>query len=199
VAGDDRRVAGQPEPECGLAHVVRPADQDQVQAVIEGRVVATRVQDVLVEHVEAGCRRGGDEARLTQREQAGVLGMDRFDVLRRIQRTKDAGLRHLTRERPQDEDAGDAGVGVELADRGHHVGFLSVVAERLQRVAAPQLVGQSVQPPLVPVGAVVVSDQHDPEADGDPAPVEVVERGGEPRLQLLRHPRSVDDVTPRGR
>ena len=86
VAGDDRCPAREPEPQRRLAHVVRAADEDEVEAVVERGRVDARLLDVAVEEVEHAGRGRGRVARLAEREQAGVLRVHCLDVLQRFER-----------------------------------------------------------------------------------------------------------------
>ena len=81
-----------------------------------------------------------------------------------LQRAVDLRLGDLPRDRPQDEDAADAGIGVELADQGEHIGLLDVPRQRFRDVAAAELPGDATEAALVGVGGVVVAGQDRREA-----------------------------------
>src|SRR5262245_55052180 len=98
MAGDDGRAAGEAEPGRGLPRVARASHEDEVDAVVERRRVAPAPLHVAVEEPEdaRGCRRR--VARLAEREQAGVLGMNRLDVLQRVELLVEMLLRDLRRQ-----------------------------------------------------------------------------------------------------
>ena len=70
-----------------------------------------------VEQRERGAGRRRHEARRAQREQAGVLGMLRLDVLVRRDRAQHERLGQVRGDRAQDQDPRDRRVAVELGDR----------------------------------------------------------------------------------
>jgi hypothetical protein len=71
--------------------------------------------------------------------------MHRFDVLEGIEGRVDIGLREVRRQRLQDEDAGDARIGVELPERGEHLGELHVGSQMLGYVPVVQLFGEATK------------------------------------------------------
>ena len=182
----------EPEPHGRLADVVRAPDENELEPVVEHARPPAALLDVPVEEVEGRRRRGGRESRLAERQQPGVLRVERLDVLQRVERAVDLRLGNLPRDRPQDEDSAHAGIGVELADEGEHIRLLDVARQRFRDVAAAELPGDAPEAALVGVGGVVVAGQDRREAGFHPFPGEG--RQLELRLlaQLAGEPGSVD-------
>ncbi len=144
---------------AGLPDVVRAADDHHGPAGEEVRGRPPLAAGVVVEDVEAAGRGGGDEAGQPVGHQPGVGGVDGLDVLGRIEDAVQRHLGHLRGQRAEHEDPGHPRVGVELADRGQHVGQLGVLRQPLGHERAPDGLGVAPQPALVGQRGVVVADQ----------------------------------------
>ena len=119
--------------------------------------------------------------------------MDRLDVLQRVELAVEVLLGHLRRERPEDEDAGDARVGVQLSDERERVRLLDVAGELLADVAAAELLGDPAHAALVRLRRVVVADEDGGEAGRHPVPSQLGDGCLDLEPQLVGQPAAVDD------
>ena len=85
--------------------------------------------------------------------------MHRLDVLQRVELAVEVLLGDLRRQRPEDEDAGDARVGVQLADERERVRLLDVAWELLADVATAELLRDPAHAALVGLCRVIVAHE----------------------------------------
>src|ERR1035437_7439273 len=101
----DRSVLTHEQQRRGLAHDIRPADNDHALA---GDIDARALEDL-----DRGLSRCRKEAVVAERQQAGVAWMDAVDVLGRVYRVDHCAQWDVGRQRHLDDDPGDGRVGVE--------------------------------------------------------------------------------------
>ena len=95
-------------------------------------------------------------------------------------------------QRVQDEDAGDAWIGVQLAERGDDVVELDVVGEPLADVAVLEALGEPAHVPLVRLRVVGLPDQHGREARPHLGQAQDLQLVGDALTQLLGDRVAVD-------
>ena len=103
-------------------------------------------------------------------------------------------LVHLRRQWPQDQDPGDARVGVELAHDRERLGLLRVGGQPFVGVAATELLREPLDPPLVGLSRVLVPDEYRGEARSGAVAVNGGELEGGLLPEFGRNGRAVDQA-----
>jgi hypothetical protein len=148
--------------------------------------------------VEGGRRRGGDEPRHAEREQAGVLGVLGLDVLEGRQARGHARVVQVGGQRPQDEDAGDRRVDVELGDLADDLAECRIGRHGDRARKNARLPRVAVDAPLVDRRGVVVAHKHRRDADLAPARAQVRDLRAHCVEQLGREGAPVDQAVLEG-
>ena len=160
LAGDEARVPGGHDDDVGLAgprgKVARPAVADRDRGVLlheqergrhaddrratDDHGVATGDLDARpAQDLDRGVGRGRQEPVVAEAQQPGVERVDAVDVLVRIDGVDDGAQADRRRQRHLDDDAIDAGVRVELADRGDDRGLRRLAFELDEAGVDPDL------------------------------------------------------------